>query len=153
VPPEQTADPLGEGEETDGRNWTADDLTVVATADSEFEAETKAEALRARGLKVMVARNAPSWTGHLSISPTAVGASVLVHREDLERATAILKQVIADSVDIDWDEVDVGEREDDLPLHKVNRMPVLAMASFAVAVAIIGVTVIWLLTAIFANLF
>ncbi|MHC4083429.1 MAG: hypothetical protein ACYTFF_09445 [Planctomycetota bacterium] len=131
----------------------AQNLAVVVTADSEFEAETKAEALRARGLKAMVTRNAPSWTGHASISPTARGASVLVHREDLERAKAILKQVISDSVDIDWDEVDVGQRQDDLPLHKVNRMPALAIASFAVAVAIIAVTVIWLLTAILANLF
>jgi hypothetical protein len=131
----------------------AQDLAVVATADSEFEAETKAEVLRARGLKAMVTRNAPSWTGHLSINPRARAAAVLVHRDDLERATAMLKQVIADSVDIDWDEIDVGERADDLPLHKVNRMPILAMASFAVAVAIIAVTVLWLLTAILANLY
>jgi hypothetical protein len=131
----------------------AQDLALVATAESEFEAEAKAEVLRARGLKAMVAGNAPSWTGFLSISPTARGASVLVHRGDLERATDLLKQVIADSVDIDWDEVDVGEREDDVPLRKVNRMPILAMASFAVAVAIIGVTVLWILIAILANLF
>ncbi len=132
---------------------TAEALAVVAMADSEFEAEAKAEVLRARGLKAMVTRNAPSWTGHASISPTARGASVLVYQEDLERATAMLKQVIADSVDIDWDEIDVGEREDDLPLHKVNRMPILAMASFAVAVAIIGVTVLWLLVTIITSLF
>jgi len=131
----------------------ARDLAVVATADSEFEAETKAEVLRARGLRAMVNRNAPSWTGHLSISPTAVGASVLVHRDDLERATELLKQVIADSVDIDWDEVDVGERQDDLPLQEVGRMPVLAMASFAVAVAVIGITLLWILIAVVANVF
>ena len=131
----------------------AQDLAVVATAESEFEAETKAEVLRARGLKAMVTRNAPAWTGFLSISPRARAAAVMVYREDLERATEMLKQVIADSVDIDWDEIDVGEREDDLPLHKVNRMPILAMASFAVAVAIIGVTVLWILISILANLF
>ena len=131
----------------------AQDLAVVTTAESEFEAEAKAEVLRARGLKAMVTRNAPSWTGFVSISPRARPAAVMVYREDLERATEMLKQVIADSVDIDWDEIDVGEREDDLPLHKVNRMPILAMASFAVAVAIISVTVIWMLIAILANLF
>ncbi|MHC5008738.1 MAG: hypothetical protein ACYTGF_15410 [Planctomycetota bacterium] len=132
---------------------TTADLTVVATADSEFEAETKAEVLRARGLKVMVAGNAPSWTGGLSISPTARGASVLVHRDDLERATELLKQVIADSVDIDWDEVDVGQREDDLPLQKVGRMPIPAMVSFAVAVAVIGVTLLWILIEVIVNVF
>jgi hypothetical protein len=131
----------------------SEDLAVVATADSEFEAETKAEVLRARGLKAMVTRNAPSWTGYLSISPRARAASVLVYREDLERATAMLKQVVADSVDIDWDEIDVGQREDDLPLHKVNRMPGLAKVSFALAAAIVAVTVLWLLTAILTDLF
>ncbi len=131
---------------------TAEDLAVVATADSEFEAEAKAEVLRARGLKAMVTRNAPSWTGHASISPTARGASVLVYREDLERATAMLEQVISDSVDIDWDEVDVGRREDDLPLHEVNRMPVLAKISFALAAAVVVMTgLFWLLTVILSR--
>jgi hypothetical protein len=122
-----------------------DDLAVVTTADTEFEAEAKAEALRARGIEAQVTRNAPSWTGHVSISPTARGASVLVHRDDLERARTILKQVIADSVDIDWDEVDVGEREDDLPLQPVGRMPPLAKVSFALALAIVLIAAVWVL--------
>ncbi|MHC4217754.1 MAG: hypothetical protein ACYSU7_04780 [Planctomycetota bacterium] len=110
-----------------------EDLAVVVTVESEFEAETKAEAIRARGIEAAVTRNAPSWTGQVPISPTARGSSVLVHREDLERARSLLQQVISDSVDIDWDEVDVGEREDDLPLHAVNSMPPLAKVSFVVA--------------------
>jgi hypothetical protein len=121
------------------------DLAVVVTVASEFEAEAKAEVIRARGIEAAVTRNAPSWTGHLSISPTAVGASVLVHREDLERARSLLEQVISDSVDIDWDEIDVGQREDDLPLHRVNRMPPLARVAFALAVALIVITVAFLL--------
>jgi hypothetical protein len=113
-----------------------EDLAVVVTTESEFEAQTKAEAIRARGIEAAVTCNAPSWTGQMPISPTARGASVLVHREDLERARSLLNQVISDSVDIDWDEVDVGQREDDLPLHKVNSMPPLAKVSFAVAAAL-----------------
>jgi hypothetical protein len=107
--------------------------------------------IRARGIEATVTRNAPSWTGHASISPTAFGASVLVHREDLERARALLEQVISDSVDIDWDEIDVGQREDDLPLHKVSRVPPLAKVSFAVALAIVAATALWLLAAILAK--
>jgi hypothetical protein len=129
----------------------AGDLAVVVTAASEFEAEAKAEVIRARGIEATVTRNAPSWTGHASISPTAFGASVLVHREDLERARALLEQVISDSVDIDWDEIDVGQREDDLPLHKVSRVPPLAKVSFAVALAIVAATALWLLAAILAK--
>jgi hypothetical protein len=126
-----------------------EDLAIVLTADTEFEAETKAEALRARGIEARVTRNAPSWTGHMSISPTARGASVVVHRDDLERARTILKQVVADSVDIDWDEVDVGEREDDLPLHDVGRMPPLAKVSFVVALAIVLIAFGWLIGVLF----
>jgi hypothetical protein len=126
-----------------------DDLAVVVTVESEFEAQTKAEVIRARGIEVAVTHNAPSWTGQLSISPTARGSSVLVHREDLERARSLLQQVIADSVDIDWDEVDVGEREDDLPLHEVNSMPPLAKVSFVVAAVLFlgswAAIVLWLL--------
>jgi hypothetical protein len=124
---------------------SAGDLAVVLTVATEFEAETKAEVIRARGIEATVTRNAPWWTGHLSISPTATGASVLVHREDLERAKALLEQVISDSVDIDWDEIDVGQREDDLPLHKVNRMPPLARVSFVIALVLILITMLfWL---------
>ena len=43
-------------------------------------------------------------------------------------------------VDLDWDEVDVGERDDDLPLTPVNRMPLLARIGFAVAVAVLILT-------------
>jgi hypothetical protein len=123
----------------------ASDLAVVVTVASEFEAEAKAEVIRARGIEATVTRNAPSWTGYMSISPTAIGASVLVHREDLERARALLEQVISDSVDLDWDEIDVGQREDDLPLHRVNRVPPLARVAFALAVALILITVVFLL--------
>ena len=128
---------------------TDDDFAVLTTAETEFEAEAKAEALRARGVEARVMRNAPSWTGHASISPTARGASIFVLRDDLERARTILKQVVADSVDIEWDEVDVGEREDDLPLHEVGRMPPLAKVSFVVALAIVLLAFGWLIGMLF----
>ncbi len=119
---------------------SSDDLAVVATTPTEFAAETKAAVLKSNGIEATVIRNAPSWTGHMSISPGAAGASVLVHGDDLARARAVLEQTIEDSVDLDWDEVDVGEREDDLPLRPVNRMPILAMVGFAVAAGILIVS-------------
>ncbi len=115
----------------------ADDLAVAVTAPTEFAAETKAAVLRSSGIEATVIRNAPSWTGHVSISPSAEGASVLVRREDLARARAVLEQTIEDSVDLDWDEVDVGEREDNVPLHPIDRMPPLARIAFALAAALL----------------
>jgi hypothetical protein len=131
----------------------ADDLAVVVTAASEFEAETIAEALRAEGLEATVARNAPSGSGRPSVSPSAVGASVLVHREDLERAKTLLAETASNSAGINWDEIDVGQREDDLPLSKVNRVPPLARVSFALALVIVVATALWLLVVILARLF
>ncbi len=116
---------------------TANDIAVVAVTETEFEARAKAAVLEAEGIKVMVTSNAPSWTGQMPVSPTARGASVLVNCEDLDRARSLLSQAMEDSVDLDWDEVDVGEREDDLPLHTVGRMPPLAKISLAVAITIV----------------
>ncbi len=124
------------------------DMAVAATTATEFEAQTKAAVLRSEGIDCTVTRNAPSWTGHVSISPTAWGATVWVRRHDLQSALGVLHQAIADSVDLDWDEVDVGEREDDLPLRPVGQMPWLAKVAFAVAAALILLTVLLALFAL-----
>ncbi len=108
------------------------DPAVVVTVPTEFEAQTKAEVLRSEGIEAAVTRNAPTWTGHLPINPSTYGSSVLVHRDDLDRARAILEKKIADSVDLDWDEIDVGEREDDLPLRPVGATPPLARIALVV---------------------
>ncbi len=125
------------------------DLAVLATLPTEFEAQTKAEVLRSEGIEAAVTRNAPTWTGQLPISPTAVGSSVLVHRDDLDRARAILEKKIADSVDLDWDEIDVGQREDDLPLRPVNTTPPLARIALVVAWVLLVLSaplLIWFVT-------
>ena len=116
---------------------TANDIAVVAVTETEFEARAKAAVLESEGIRAMVTTNAPSWTGQMPVSPTARGASVLVNCEDLDRARSLLRQVVEDSVDLDWDEVDVGEREDDLPLHTVGRMPPLAKVALVVAITIV----------------
>ncbi len=124
------------------------DMAVVAITATEFEAQTKAAVLRSEGIDCTVTHNAPSWTGHVSISPTAWGVTVWVCQRDLKSAQGVLQQAIADSVDLDWDEVDVGEREDQLPLRPVGQMPWLAKLAFAVAAALILLTVLLALFAI-----
>ncbi len=115
-----------------------DDLEPVAATETEFEAQTKAVVLRAEGIECAVVHNAPSWTGQMSLSPTGRGAFVLVKRQDADQARKILQQRIDDSVDLDWDEVDVGEREDTLPLRQINGMPILAK----IAAALIALTLL-----------
>ena len=60
----------------------------------------------------------------------------------------ILDQQIADSVDLDWDEVQLGEREDDLPLRRPGRMPVWAWGGMIVAILLVLVFLVSLLFSI-----
>lgn len=114
-----------------------DDLEPIAETETEFEAQTKAAVLRSEGIECAVVCNAPSWTGQMSLSPTGRGAFVLVKRQDADQARKILEQRIDDSVDLDWDEVDVGEREDTLPLRPINGMPLPAKIAAALIALIL----------------
>ena len=120
-------------------NDKAADPIAVATTATEFEAQTKAAVLEAEGINCRVVSNAPWWTGQLALSASHAGAAVLVAAADADRARDILKDRIDDSVDLDWDEVDVGEREDSLPLRPINSMPLPAkIAATVVALTLIG---------------
>lgn len=121
---------------------TADDPAVVVRVPTEFEAHTIATILRADGIESTVITDAPSWTGQVPISPGARGSAVIVRGSDLQRAQAILRESEQDSVDLDWDEVDVGEREDDLPLGTVGRMPVPARVAAALAAALLLISAV-----------
>ncbi len=114
-----------------------DDPAVVVTVPTEFEAHTIAAILKTDGIESIVTNSAPSWTGLMPISPTALGSAVVVRRADLERARTVLRESERDSVDIDWDQVDVGQREDDLPATPVGHMPLPAKMAAMVAAAIL----------------
>lgn len=125
----------------DGSN-TGDEPAVVVRVQSEFEAHTIAAILQEGGIDATVTSNAPSWTGQMPVSPTGRGAAVIVRGADLRRAREILGESERASVDLDWDEVDVGEREDDLPLTPVGRMPVPARIAAALAAAILLIAIL-----------
>ncbi len=114
-----------------------DGPALVVSTPTEFEAQTKAALLRDEGIDVTVQPAAPSWTGHLSVSPGGGGSSVWVRAADLDRARTLLETRIADSVDIDWDEVDVGEREDMGPLSPVGRILRLIKVGLTLLIAAI----------------
>ena len=129
---------------------TANDPAVVVRVPTEFEAQTIATILRDGGIESSVFTDAPSWTGQVPISPTARGSAVIVRRTDLQRALAILRESEQASVDLDWDEVDVGEREDDLPLQTVGRMPVPARVAAAIAAVLLLISALsWILVLFF----
>lgn len=121
---------MTESEETRG------EMVRAILADSEIEAHARASVLIAGGIDARVICEAPSWTGQMAISNTAKGAGVWVHKDELDQARSLLKQNAADSVDLDWDEVDVGQREDELPLKDSAGIPLAAKLGFTVAALI-----------------
>lgn len=106
-----------------------DDLVTLVVKNTEFEAQALVAALADEGIEARA-----FGVGILAGMGMRVGGCpVQVRQADLERARAALSGVIADSVDIDWDDIDVGRREDNLPLTQERRMPLPVMLGFLVA--------------------
>jgi hypothetical protein len=122
-----------------------DILVVLTTARTEFEAETLAEALRARGIRAEVFATASStlqWEAGYS-DPI----KVMVRRGDAEEAERVRVSLKADSVDIDWDEVETG---DDGVLGTIGMTP-RVRGSFLQGVSKIGWVLMALALAVFVG--
>ena len=109
-------------------------LVKLLHVDSEFEAHTKAAVLLDQGIEARVITDGASWAGMLRLGPSEYGAGVWIQADDLEAATAALQQNVADSVDLDWDEVDVGQPEEEMEFTSRKCMPAPARFAFVVAV-------------------
>lgn len=87
-----------------------DDIVQLLDAANEFQAGIIVETLAEAGI---VAKALTSMTGDAYASPTTGGrVPVMVRRDQVEAARAALEQRRSDSVDIDWNEVDIGEGAD-----------------------------------------
>ncbi len=121
---------------------TSDRLVTLAQAKTEFEANMIVSILANAGIEAFAFGSAYSA---LPLNTRFMRVPVQVRESELEAARAALKQNIEDSVDIDWDEVDVGQREDQLPLREPGRMPLAAKLAFALILTLLLVTVIVML--------
>ncbi len=95
------------------------DLVPVTDAAGAAEAHIIASMLREAGVDAFVFDTATQtlpWQEVQFINPY----SVHVQRSDLERAQQLIKSNREESVDLDWDEVDVGEVSDDPASLKTN---------------------------------
>ena len=120
---------------------TADELTTLLTVPTSFEAHAIVGVLKDAGIEAE-AFDAEDASFGPSFSPQVRGVPVQVPRRDLDRARDVVNASVSDSVDIDWDSVELGSREDDLPLREPGRMPVLARIAFALAVLLVLLAVI-----------
>lgn len=84
-----------------------DDLVVLTSASSEIQASLYCSILDSQGIP-SVGPNSAATTLRWEVGSTDP-YRVYVRRADLERARSAISRERADSVDIDWDEVDVGD--------------------------------------------
>lgn len=99
----------------DTRPRNPDDLVEVASAATEFEASVIAAALSAEGIesRVFVSTEAVLGVGMLTLGAQPV--RVMARASDADRARAALERNREESVDLDWDSVDVGARIEQAP--------------------------------------
>lgn len=90
-----------------------DDLVILTSAASEIQASLYASILNSAGIDA-IGPNAAATTLRWEVS-SSDPYRVYVRRADLTRAREVLSRERADSVDIDWNEIDVGEPEHGAP--------------------------------------
>jgi hypothetical protein len=113
-----------------------DQPVTLTNASTEFAANIIVVVLADAGIEAMAFGSAAQAFGMgVGGGPSLFRVPIQVRARDLERARTILAANKQDSVDIDWDAIDVGERADDVPLTQLGRMPLPAK----LALAIIGV--------------
>jgi hypothetical protein len=117
-----------------------DDLVTVTSAATEFEAGAIVAVLEEAGIRAF-AFGAVQATNPFNAN--ASGVPVQVRQGDFDAAQAALTRNVQDSIDLDWDEVDVGSGELVPEFHhKPGQMPVIAKVSFAIAVALLLIVIL-----------
>ncbi|MHC4448284.1 MAG: putative signal transducing protein [Planctomycetota bacterium] len=113
-----------------------DELATLITTRHAFEAHVIVAVLQDAGI---YARAFDAVESSLPLGSSFTRVPVQVRRVDLDRAKETLKSNLSDSIDLDWDQVDVGERADRVPLTTRRGMPLAAKVAtaFAAALAVI----------------
>jgi len=124
-----------------------EDLVLLTTAESRFEAGVLVGVLESAGIEAVV-MDSSSPTEGVAFRPPESGVPVSVRYADLENARAAVTRHDEDTVDLDWDEVDVGRREDDLPLTPLGHLPAAARFAFIVAVLVFVIGAVGVITMI-----
>ncbi len=128
-------------------------LVPLTSTKTGFEAETITQALIAHGVPAQVfGLSAQVMQWELGYHDAI---KVMVRRGDLETARDILKAIKADSVDIDWSEVDVGPEPSDITeavppgteasAPSSGRSPSALLVLILVAAALVAATLVRML--------
>lgn len=115
------------------------DLVTLIVPQSEFEANLLAIVLRDHGIDAVVFSSAHLGVG-VPLSHGRFGVPLQVRSEDVEEARQILLDNRRDSVDIEWDELELEGDDDDR--FEITTMSITAMVAFycAMMAALAGLT-------------
>ena len=112
-----------------------DQLTTITTATSEFSAQLLVAILNDAGIEAFAFGSTGTALGITGQSTNPRwGVPIQVRCKDIEAAKTTLLANKRDSVDIDWDMVDVGTPEEDGSPH--NTPPLAARFAWLVAAAV-----------------
>lgn len=108
-------------------------LVTLLTATSEFAANAIVVVLEDAGIPARAFGSVQGGLGWANFG--FCSTPVQVQQKDLEQARRVLDQAKQDSIDIDWDNVDVGTREDNLPLS-TGQPPIMFKVCMFAAIAV-----------------
>jgi len=118
--------------------YDPDQMVTLTTAATEYAANITVVVLADAGIEAKAFGGlATVLPGVFGGAPSVFGVPVQVRAGDLDQARQVLSNNKRDSVDIDWDAVEVGEREDDSPLTPVGHTPVAATIALWTAIVVL----------------
>jgi len=148
TPPDNPLDDLDQTSPMNDPSASPETLVTLTVQPTEFHANTIVALLQDHGIEAHAFGTGTSWLGLAMWANLGGlrGVPVQVQQKNLHAAQDIINKRKAESVDIDWDELDVGEPDKSSTQQSTTtRTPVLAQLSFVVAVAIVIVTIIGLI--------
>jgi len=86
-----------------------DELLTLLSTRTEFEAEVIVRALESNGIPARSFATSATTLGWMAVDPRPV--KVVVRRADLHRARLAVDQNRTDSIDLEWEDLDVGAPE------------------------------------------
>jgi len=119
------------------------DLVTLTTAPTEFEANLLAIVLKDHGIEAFVFASPGSALG-VQLSGGTVGVPLQVREDDLVEAKQILASNKRDSIDIDWDELELAGKDfSETGVYKPAMMSLPAKFAFAVTaiVLLLGIVI------------
>ncbi|MBC8202803.1 MAG: DUF2007 domain-containing protein [Planctomycetes bacterium] len=110
------------------------DLVTLMTVPSEFEANLLAIVLKDNGIEAFVFASSASGIG-VSFSGGTIGIPLQVRADDVAKATQVLAANKRDSIDIDWDELELAGSN--IEVHEPAMMSIPARAAFFITAIVL----------------